>query len=235
MYLDCPAVELWARAQISCLGDALDKALRNLEGCSDPLRSRAVLAGQRRILRVDEDVKNASFAAVRDGRAHNVQSLQSALVDDRGKGARMWIQERMQIAMAGGWVTGAQGGSFCIAADGSRFGNPAEETVAYAWWHQSSSTGGWLPVQASDVLERPGPLPTPMLASPNWCDKGCSISTVYSQAPPPKLKFDSPKPFRPRLNKRQNTSEHGHNTSKYGHNTSKYVKTRQNPSKWGLR
>lgn len=50
--------------------------------------------------------------------------------------------------MASGWLTGMKGGAFCIAVDGSRFGNPAEETVAYAWWLLDSEVAGWLPVQA---------------------------------------------------------------------------------------
>lgn len=154
VFIDCPGVKVWALAQVSSLGAAIDGAVRELRGCSDPLRSRQVLAGPKRNLRVDEDVKVASFNAVREGRAHSVESLQVALGDSRSKGARHWVHERMQVAMAGGWLTGARCGCLSIAADGSRFGNPAEETIAYAWWDASSSTGGWLPVQVA-----PGPTP----------------------------------------------------------------------------
>lgn len=156
-FADCEGVAQWVTDQLDKLGSAIDAAVRAMEGCSDPLQSKHVLVGKKKNLRIDEDVKTAYFEAVRDGRAHSVESLQSALDDPRGKAARNWIHERMQVAMAAGWVTGARGGCFSIAADGSRFGNPAEETVAYAWWHPSSSTAGWLPVQAGTVSSTPPP------------------------------------------------------------------------------
>lgn len=132
-FVDCEGVSQWVVLQLETFGAAIDEAVRGLQGCSDPLKSKQMIVGKARNLRIDEDIKSAYFEAVRDGRAHSVESLQVALADPRAKASRNWIHERMQVAMAAGWVTGARGGCFCIAADGSRFGNLAEETVAYAW------------------------------------------------------------------------------------------------------
>lgn len=165
VFADCMAVRHWIRAQVVAFQAVIDAAVRSLEGCADPLRSRAALTGQKRNLRIDEDFKAATFTAVQQGRAHSVETLQGALGDPRGAGSKTWHHERMQLAMASGWLVGSRGGTFCIAADGSRFGNPAEETIAYAWWHPASEVGGWLPVQAPTWLPisptRPFDIPSP--------------------------------------------------------------------------
>lgn len=61
---------------------------------------------------------------------------------------RSWIHlalQRWLLACRRQWKIPS---TISVAPDGSRFGCPAEDTIAYGFWHTESGTGGWLPIQA---------------------------------------------------------------------------------------
>lgn len=95
VFVGCPAVLHWLRSQLVAFQEAFDQSVINLQDCDDPLKSKAVPAGQKRNRRIGEDWKAAPFKTVQEGRSHSVDTLQSALADPRGGGVNNWIHERL--------------------------------------------------------------------------------------------------------------------------------------------
>ena len=150
--VDCPALKRWYLRLTMQIVELVKASAEADDFIEDPTKAPPVAPGRDAKLRIDEDVKRFVLRRVAEGRASTCASLLRALGEDELSDAasRKWegldVMARMH-AMRRVW--GPQPGTVSIATDASRFGCPAEETMAYACWHCDSGTAMWLPAQAT--------------------------------------------------------------------------------------
>ena len=101
-------------------------------------------AKRRRV--IDEYLKAAVILRGAKGQASVGAVARSLGLDHDGHAGRDWGTSKMTTYLAACWRTWEHIEVVGISADASRFGNPQEETVAYA--ATDGWVGGWLPVQA---------------------------------------------------------------------------------------
>ena len=121
----------------------------NLQLCTatDALRANNV-HGPARKRQIDEDFKQASVHVTLQKRRATTagQWLKADAACHRKLGDR-WNEADLCSYQAACWMTFAKSQTLTVCVDGSRLGNPAEETINYVLWSPGNDYACWLPGQ----------------------------------------------------------------------------------------
>ena len=134
------------------LGGEIDEVARlEAEECFI-IKTMQHVQGPNKKRRIDGDFKEKCFEALVNHRASSVGELNHS--NDLGcSGAKQWSNSAAMRELAGQRLTwGVKPSVDFLVSDASRFGNPAEETVVYLFFHTGSCTGGPLVPKASSNL-----------------------------------------------------------------------------------
>lgn len=150
MQSTCNAARCFLEAQLVQIATALDEAICGI-GHSDA--SRALDNDPSRYAkrrRIDEDlVVDTIMTSVETGRSASSRRMlrsKGQLCPDNGT---LWERQALLHTQAAAWRVFKGSQAVHISLDGSRIGNPAEETELYAAFCGSSLKGCWLPPQAT--------------------------------------------------------------------------------------
>lgn len=145
--LQCKAMELALQRIVRRIAVAVDSGIIRGDWNHDPLRADAILRGVKRNLRIDEDYKRAALRASSSGRASSSRVLMRALGDVDPSLCLYWSKAELSSVVVCGWMTFSNIRTLCIAPDASRFGNPAEDTLAIPIYSPDCDFGHWCPLQ----------------------------------------------------------------------------------------
>ena len=143
-----PLCPLLAHTLGQCLECVAAEIVTKLPAISraNPLKEAHLRAGSR-LARIDEDYRRA---VAQRKEAASLTSLDAvAAVDgdlgDARRTTQRWTDRTIQKHVADAWETHDEkfGTVHCVASDGARLGNPAEETVTYLRWNSSLRKGHW--------------------------------------------------------------------------------------------
>lgn len=149
MSKDCEAALASFISIVGTLADKIDKLVVDMPAPQDILKME-LLRGTKRKLRVDEEYKlEVGNGLVCKKRVHSGAQYVKATGDFGESAPRKWEGTTMLQYRAAAMDTCTKGQVVWVASDGSRVGQPAEETLVSLLWDQASDRGIVLPPQAS--------------------------------------------------------------------------------------
>jgi len=144
----CKAASACLSAVAQVWSGSMDQRLGTL-GLASDVTKETPMQGPKRKLRVDEDLRHHySQGSVRSKRVHSGAQLAKATADVAVETARRWDDQTLLQYRAAAWATFEEGNIVSIASDGSRIGDPAEETIVFIAWDAKSDRAVFLPPQA---------------------------------------------------------------------------------------
>ena len=146
----CKALDAWFSYLLDRIGLLLGSGLASNNGTSDPRKDRFnskdedCLARPKR-MRIDEDLKKL---VVGTGGSSGGATLLRCLGDFDPSLAADWSEEMCSTYVSAMWLECGKARVIGLAPDGSRLGNPSEETVVYPAFAADIGYSAWLPPQA---------------------------------------------------------------------------------------
>ena len=147
---DCPSATVWLVKWAMDVARQLEERMREIDWPKNPLDAQAVATGKRRHGRVDAEFRTAALEAAKRNRCSSVRTFLASREDPRVHGCDQWLQNDLKLHVAACHMSWNSGGTCFLVPDAQRIGT--EDTVIAQFWHASSRTGGWLPVQVPAYL-----------------------------------------------------------------------------------
>jgi len=149
---DCPSRKRQLVRALGLVASSMDQRAPDRAYATDPRKAHkdiGDLGRRNKRQRVDEDYKKAVVAdTIEQGLAKTPRALLvtdgEACPDNVGK----WDEEHTLNTMSANWLSFSRVQHMSVAGDGSRLGNPAEETVVMVACSPASRIATWLPPQA---------------------------------------------------------------------------------------
>ena len=145
MYDSCPGASSLIDDLVFTLSSRMDASLPTRGFPTDPIKYAERRTGDKRHRIIDEDVKLEVVKRARRGQATAGSVMRANNLATRDHHGSSWHIEGLGSYVAALWREFESCEVTSISADASRFGQPAEETMAYAV--TDGCTGAWLPVQ----------------------------------------------------------------------------------------
>ena len=143
----------------------IDRRVDRMGFEQDPSKA-ALPQGRQKRLRVDEDLKRyMTVDAVSAGRFHSAaQGLRMiGFGHHASNSGAQWEEQGLQLYLTASWQGFEGGGVTCVANDGKRLGNPAEETEVFLCWHGKSNVSTVTPPMVGLLMLQS--VPPPMRAA----------------------------------------------------------------------
>lgn len=138
---------------ILAVAEIVEKKAQNI-GDTDATKTKLLEGSCKKKLRVDEDYKVQKMELGASG-SGKCSSSSQAIAADREVAheslGRRWCEQSVARRIAQLWMQNSNGaqldGVHSVAEDGARLGQPAEETVIYAYWNARHQCSSWLLAQ----------------------------------------------------------------------------------------
>jgi hypothetical protein len=147
----CPSLVHYLGFAVRALCKTLDAHVKELDLEEDILKDDDPIAGQCRKLRIDEDLQMHISDAVASGRATHTRAMIRASGLIIAGSARTMDSKLLLEYQAECWLRAKKLGDVGVCPDGTRCGNPAEESLQIPCWLDGASIGVVLPCQVLPI------------------------------------------------------------------------------------
>ena len=153
---ECPSGKAMFRRVLEHLCTVINTNMEEKTEGDASKQPKVTVQGNLKRKRVDEDQKRYRMTTmVQKGMASSSSSAVRADPDNQHRSlASQWCKQHVSRSLASMWSffhDQVVRGVHSIASDATRLGNPAEDTVAFAYWSRQWDAGQWLSVQVKQL------------------------------------------------------------------------------------